>query len=63
MTGGTGERLIVDLRHPLTPGVPARSEIADIQEYSAAIPVRLIDELVVRRSLPQATTSVLETVV
>jgi hypothetical protein len=53
-----GSERIIDLSGPLTPGLAVTPEIKAIQEYSP-IPIHLVDELVVRRNLPRATSELL----
>jgi hypothetical protein len=51
---------IICLCGPLTPGEPSDETLRDLKEYSTTIPVVAVDELVVRRNLPAATTDLLE---
>ena len=53
------EHFVVGLHNPLTPDQPSDPVLSELKEYTA-IPVTLVDELVVRRNLPSATTEVLE---
>jgi hypothetical protein len=50
---------IVCLCGPLTPGEPSDETLRDLKEYSTTVPVITVDELVVRRNLPAATTDLL----
>jgi hypothetical protein len=56
----TGTRFIIGLHGPLTPDEPADETLQQIKEYSASVPVILVDELVVRRNLPSATSSLID---
>lgn len=55
-----GSQYLVGLHGPLTPNLAPSSAIADLAEYSTAVTVLLIDEIVVRRNLPSATQKLLE---
>ena len=59
VSGGDEEELVVSLHSPLTPERASTPEIGELMEYST-VPVHLEDELVVRRNLPSATSSVLD---
>jgi hypothetical protein len=54
-----GARFVIGLHGPLTPDEPADEMLRQIKEYSASLPVILVDELVVRRNLPSATSSLI----
>jgi hypothetical protein len=54
-----GANFVIAMSGPLTPGVLCDERLRDLQEYSAAVPVIPIDELLVRRNLPRATADVL----
>jgi hypothetical protein len=56
-TGGL--RLIVDVSGPLTPKEPADDVLREIVDYSP-VAIRPVEELVVRRNLPRATSELLE---
>lgn len=56
----SGAQFAIGLHGPLTPGEPSEEGLRELKEFSAALPVILIDELVVRRNLPSATSSILE---
>jgi hypothetical protein len=58
-TNGTGARFVIGLHGPLTPDEPTDDTLRQIKEYSASLPVILVDELVVRRNLPTATSIIL----
>jgi hypothetical protein len=55
-----GARFAIGLHGPLTPDEPTDRSLRDIKEYSASVPVVLVDELVVRRNLPTATAGLIE---
>jgi hypothetical protein len=58
-TGGL--RLIVDVSAPLTPKQPADEMLREMVDYSP-VAIKPIEELVVRRNLPRATSELLELV-
>jgi hypothetical protein len=60
ITSAAGRRTVIDLHHPLTPNVPFRASVAEIAELALSTPTLLMDELVVRRNLPNATARILE---
>lgn len=49
---------IFGVHGPLTPDVAPSDSLKDAKEFSGAIPVRLIDDMVISRSLPYATKQV-----
>lgn len=51
---------IIGIHGPLTPDHPADDKLRDVKEFSPAVPVRLVDEIVVSRSLPSATKSIID---
>jgi hypothetical protein len=55
-----GARFIIGLRGPLTPNEPIDEELCEVKEYSTSIPVILVDELVIRKNLPSATSDLIE---
>jgi ATP-dependent helicase YprA (DUF1998 family) len=55
-----GARFAIGLHGPLTPDEPMDATLRDIKEYSASLPVILVDELVVRRNLPTATAQLIK---
>ena len=57
---GPGRQFVIGLHGPLTPDEPPDEALRDLKEFSATVPVILIDELVVRRNLPSATARLLE---
>jgi hypothetical protein len=59
LTNERGPYAVVALHGPLTPDTPT-PDLQEMKEYSVAVPLILIDELVVRRNLPRATASILE---
>jgi hypothetical protein len=56
----SGARVVIGLHGPLTPDQPADDALQQIKEYSASLPVVLVDELVVRRNLPSATSTLID---
>jgi hypothetical protein len=48
----------ISIHAPLTPDVPVNGVLHQLKEYSV-IPVRLVDEIEVRRNLPRATSDLL----
>jgi len=59
-TTPTGMCFVIGLHGPLTPDDPPDAGLRELKEFSAAIPVILVDELVVRRNLPSATAELLQ---
>ena len=55
-----GGQVVIGLHSPLTPGASSDDGLNQLKEFSLAVPVVLVDELVVRRNLPSATASLLE---
>jgi ATP-dependent helicase YprA (DUF1998 family) len=55
----TGGRFVIGLHGPLTPDDPPDVGLKELMEFSAAVTVILVDELVVRRNLPRATGDLL----
>jgi hypothetical protein len=55
-----GGRFAIGLHGPLTPDEPTSAALRDIMEYSAALPVILVDELCVRRNLPSTTSDLIK---
>lgn len=55
-----GGQVAIGLHNPLTPGTSSDDGLNQLKEFSLAVPVVLVDELVVRRNLPSATSSLLE---
>jgi len=60
VTNRSGTQFVIGLYGPLTPDEPTDVGLKEMKEYSAAMPVILVDELVVRRNLPSATASVIQ---
>jgi ATP-dependent helicase YprA (DUF1998 family) len=58
-TNRRGARFVIGLHGPLTPDFPPDVALVDLKEFSTALPVILVDELVVRRNLPSATADLL----
>ena len=56
---GDQQDFVVGLHNPLTPNLSPHPVLNKLNE-SQTVPVMLVDELVVRRNLPHATSSVLE---
>ena len=54
-----GTKFVIALHGPLTPDDPTNDGLRELKEYSAALPVVLVDELVVRRNLPAATSDLI----
>lgn len=54
-----GSEVIISLRNPLTPEAPSDDLIGQVKEYHPVVPVRLIDEIVVRKNLPTATSELI----
>lgn len=55
-----GTEFVIGLHGALTPDSPCNDQLSELKEFSAARPVILIDEMVVRRNLPGASTSLLD---
>jgi ATP-dependent helicase YprA (DUF1998 family) len=53
-----GRQTVIDLTWPLTPDYPITDDVRELREFSA-VPVCLLDELVIRKNLPRATTELL----
>lgn len=60
VTNTGGAQFAIGLHGPLTPNEPTDAALHDVKEYSASLPVILVDELVVRRNLPTATKQIIE---
>jgi hypothetical protein len=58
-TNNAGVQYVIGLHGPLTPDDPSDTSLQQLKEYSAALPVILVDELVVRRNLPSATSALI----
>ena len=59
VTADDGARFVIGLHGPLTPDDPPDEGLRDLKEYCTSIPVLLCDEIVVRRNLPSATSSLI----
>ena len=55
-----GGQVVIGLHSPLTPGTSSDEGLNRLKEFSLSVPVVLVDELVVRRNLPSATSFLLE---
>jgi ATP-dependent helicase YprA (DUF1998 family) len=55
-----GHELVVGVHGPLTPDQPNGEDLLAAKEFGAAVPVQLVDEILVSQNLPRATKSVLE---
>lgn len=62
VTNSGGARFAIGLHGPLTPDEPTDVALRDVKEYSASLPVILVDELIVRRNLPTATKQIIDKV-
>ncbi len=58
-TRNDGTKFVIALHGPLTPDDPTNDGLRELKEYLAALPVVLVDELVVRRNLPAATSDLI----
>ncbi|MBI2870505.1 MAG: DEAD/DEAH box helicase [Candidatus Omnitrophica bacterium] len=58
-TNRTGRCFVIGLHGPLTPDTPSDDALRELKEFSVAIPVILVDELVVCRNLPSATADLI----
>jgi hypothetical protein len=57
-----GQQLIVGIHGPLTPDQPNDDDLVAAKEFGAAVPVQLVDEIVISQNLPRATKGVLEAI-
>ena len=57
-----GSVRVIGIHGPLTPDVPVDDVLQGLKEYSG-IPVKLVDEIEVRRNLPRATSDLLHEIV
>ena len=60
VTKEPGVQCVVALHGPLTPDEPPTDALRELKEYSIAVPLILVDELVVRRNLPRATSDLMK---
>jgi ATP-dependent helicase YprA (DUF1998 family) len=58
-TNKLGAQYVIGLHGPLTPDDPPDDSLSQLKEYSTAMTVILVDELVVRRNLPRATSDLI----
>ena len=56
------KRLVVGLHDPLMPDHASDPKLRDAAEFGAAVPVLLVDEIVVARNLPHASGQVIEAI-
>ena len=54
------KRLMIGIHGPLTPDFANDGALRDAKEFGSAIPVLLLDEIVISRNLPRATSQVIE---
>jgi hypothetical protein len=54
-----GARFVLGLHGPLTPDEPVDEALRELKEYSTALPLMLIDEMVVRRNLASVTSGII----
>jgi hypothetical protein len=62
-TTSSGRRVVIGLHGPLTPDTLDDVGLTRLKEFSLAVPVEPVDELVVGRNLPSATASLLSKLV
>lgn len=62
VTRDSGDQFVIGLHGPLTPDHHSDNGLMELKEFSTALPVILVDELVVRRNLPSATARLLDQV-
>ncbi|MEU4603496.1 DEAD/DEAH box helicase [Kribbella sp. NPDC023972] len=55
-----GRHFIVGVSGPLTPNLAPNPALQDAKENQVGVPVRLVDDLIIRRNLPHASQSVLD---
>ena len=58
----SGAQFIIALHGPLTPDDPPDAGLADVKEFCPSVPLLLIDEMLVRRNLPAATSRLIRQV-
>jgi hypothetical protein len=54
--------LIVGIHGPLTPDHPADQGLIDAKEFGTAVPVLLVDEIVISQNLPSASKTVIDAI-
>jgi hypothetical protein len=52
----SGSEWIIGLHGPLTPDDPPDAALREVKEFCPSVPVLLVDEMVIRRNLPAATS-------
>jgi hypothetical protein len=57
-----GRQTVIGIHGPLTPDHPADPALRDAKEFGAAVPVLLVDEIVIARNLPWASQQVIASV-
>jgi hypothetical protein len=58
VTAKDGSSRIVDISGALTPTEPSNALVRDIQDFSP-LPIHVVEELIVRRNLPRASSELL----
>lgn len=58
----SARRWIIGIHGPLTPDEPSDPGLSDAKEYGGAVPVLLLDEIVIARNLPRASRQVIDAV-
>jgi chorismate mutase len=58
-TSDNGTEYVIDVTEALTPQYSSKEEVRELMEFSS-IPVLPVDELLIRRNLPRATSNLLE---
>ena len=53
---GSGTQFIIALHGPLTPDEPPDAGLTEVKEFCSSVPLLLVDEMLVRRNLPAATS-------
>jgi hypothetical protein len=59
VTNRKGSEFVVDITGPLTPDYPVNEAVTELKEFTATR-VLLVDELLIRKNLPRATSSLIE---
>lgn len=57
-----GRDFIVGIHGPLTPDHAADEQLRDAKEYGTSVPVILVDEIIVSRNLPYASSQVIQAI-
>lgn len=60
VTRTDGSTVVIGLHDPLTPDDPGNDALREFKESSTSVPVRLVDELLVRKNLPAATRQIID---